>query len=183
MRVWRRLSSTLNIKANEACKVKLSHYTPWRRLGGRQYSSYSFLTSSLDGGEWSPSRPSRALLQAKGPPVPIGQEAGWAPEPVWTQTLHEKSSASVGDRTLVIQSVFSHKTDWATPAPMRHVTLENMCAQNWNMHFQLLFNHMQDQTKGGVQNITIYQRETGFHYTKWFRRVSSGSLAIPWISW
>jgi hypothetical protein len=26
-------------------------------------------------------------------PVPIGQEAGWAPEPVWTQKLEEKSSA------------------------------------------------------------------------------------------
>jgi len=27
----------------------------------------------------------------KGPPVPIGQEAGWAPEPVWTQRIEEKS--------------------------------------------------------------------------------------------
>jgi hypothetical protein len=27
----------------------------------------------------------------KGPPVPIVQEAGWAPEPVWTQRLEEKS--------------------------------------------------------------------------------------------
>jgi hypothetical protein len=26
-----------------------------------------------------------ALLQGKEPPVPIEQEAGWAPEPVWTQ--------------------------------------------------------------------------------------------------
>jgi hypothetical protein len=29
--------------------------------------------------------------------VPIGQEAGWAPEPVWTQRLEEKSSAPAGD--------------------------------------------------------------------------------------
>jgi hypothetical protein len=29
----------------------------------------------------------------------IGQEAGWAPEPVWTQRLDEKSFASAGDRT------------------------------------------------------------------------------------
>jgi hypothetical protein len=27
----------------------------------------------------------------KVPPVPIGQEAGWAPEPVWTERLEEKS--------------------------------------------------------------------------------------------
>jgi hypothetical protein len=31
--------------------------------------------------------------------VPIGQEAGWAPEPVWTQRLEEKSLASAGDQT------------------------------------------------------------------------------------
>jgi hypothetical protein len=68
--------------------------------GERRYSSYSFLTSALDGGEWSASRPSRGLPPGKGPPVPIVQEAGWAPEPVWTQGLEEKSS--VGDRTPVV---------------------------------------------------------------------------------
>jgi hypothetical protein len=76
----------------ECKKVKLSRYTPWRRLGERRYSSYLFLTSALDGGEWSASRPGRALPPGKEPPVPIGQEAGWAPEPVWTQRLEEKSS-------------------------------------------------------------------------------------------
>jgi hypothetical protein len=40
--------------------------------------------------EWSASRPGRALPPGKGPQVPIGQEAGWAPEPVWTQRLEEK---------------------------------------------------------------------------------------------
>jgi hypothetical protein len=57
----------------------------------------------------------------KVPPVPIGQEAGWAPEPVWTQRLEEKSSASVGDRTPVAQSVVRHCTDWATRLPFRYV--------------------------------------------------------------
>jgi hypothetical protein len=66
-------------------KLKLSHYTPWKRLGERRCSSYSFLTWALDGGEWSAARPGRALAQGKGLPVPIVQEAGWAPEPVWTQ--------------------------------------------------------------------------------------------------
>jgi hypothetical protein len=69
-------------------------------LGGeRRYSSYSFTTSALDGGEWSAPRPGRALPPGKGPPVPIVQEAGWAPEPVWTQRLQEISSAPAGDRT------------------------------------------------------------------------------------
>jgi hypothetical protein len=80
-------------------------------MGGRRYNSYSYLTSALDGGEWSASRPGRALSQGKELPVPIGQEAGWAPEPVWTQRLDEKSSASVGDQTPVVQSVVSHYTD------------------------------------------------------------------------
>jgi hypothetical protein len=46
------------------------------------YSSYSFTISELDGGEWSESRPGRALPPGKGSPVPVVQEAGWAPEPV-----------------------------------------------------------------------------------------------------
>jgi hypothetical protein len=53
----------------------------------RMYSSCSFTTSALDGGEWSASRPGRALTPEKGPPLRIGQETGWAPEPVWTQGL------------------------------------------------------------------------------------------------
>jgi hypothetical protein len=71
-------------------KLKLSHYTPQRRLGEIRYSSYSFSTSPLYGGVGSASGPGRALAPGKGAPVPIGQEAGWAPGPVWTQRLEEK---------------------------------------------------------------------------------------------
>jgi hypothetical protein len=72
--------------------------------GERRYSSYSFLTSAVDGGEWSASRPGRALPPGKGPPVPIVQEAGWASEPVWTRRLEEKSFASAGDRNPITRS-------------------------------------------------------------------------------
>jgi hypothetical protein len=85
-------------------KLKLSHYTPRRRRGERRYSSYSFSNSALDGGEWSASRPGRALAPGKGPQVPTVQEAGWAPEPVWTQRLEEKFSARAGDRTSIARS-------------------------------------------------------------------------------
>jgi hypothetical protein len=54
---------------------------------GRSYSSYSFTTSTLDGGEWSASLTDRALPPLKGHPVPTVQEAGWAPEPVWIKRL------------------------------------------------------------------------------------------------
>jgi hypothetical protein len=57
------------------------------------------------------------LAPGKGPPVPIGQEAGWAPEPEWTQRLEEKSlrlcQGSNLDRP-VVQPVARHYTDWAT---------------------------------------------------------------------
>jgi hypothetical protein len=75
-------------------------------MGGEQVYSYSYLTSALDGGEWSASRPGRALPLS----VPIGSEAGWAPEPVWTQGLGEKSFAPAGDRTPIVQPVVRHYT-------------------------------------------------------------------------
>jgi hypothetical protein len=37
--------------------------------------------------EWSASRPGFYSAPGKEPPLPILQEAGWAPEPVWTQIL------------------------------------------------------------------------------------------------
>jgi hypothetical protein len=70
----------------------------------KRYSSYTFLTSALEGGEWSASRPGCALPPGKEAPVPIVQEVGWAPGPVWTQRLEEKSSASVRDRNKVMYS-------------------------------------------------------------------------------
>jgi hypothetical protein len=84
-------------------KLKLSNYTPRRRLGERRYSSYSFSTSALDGGEWSASCPGHALAPRKGPPVSIAQDTGWVPELVWTQRLEDKF-ASTGDRTSIAWS-------------------------------------------------------------------------------
>jgi hypothetical protein len=86
-------------------QAKLSRY---RRAGDKRERTYSFcafLTSALDGSKWSASRPGRALPPGKGPPVPTGKEAGWAPELVRTHRLEEKSSESPGDRTLVARSV------------------------------------------------------------------------------
>jgi hypothetical protein len=63
--------------------------------------------------------PAALYPRGKNPPVPIRQKAGWALEPVWTLRLEEKSSASVRDKTLVVQSVVRHYNDWGTPAPVR----------------------------------------------------------------
>jgi hypothetical protein len=60
-------------------------------LRGRgSITPYSFMTSALDGDEWSASRPSHALSPGKDP----GQEAGWVPELIWTQRLRGKTLCS-----------------------------------------------------------------------------------------
>jgi hypothetical protein len=55
-----------------------------KAYGGVDVQTHVFLTSALAVGEWSASRPRPLYPQGKEPPVPIGQEAGWAPEPVST---------------------------------------------------------------------------------------------------
>jgi hypothetical protein len=45
--------------------------------------------------------PRPRFAPGKGSPVPIVQETGWAPEPVWTQRLEEISFASSGYRTSI----------------------------------------------------------------------------------
>jgi hypothetical protein len=99
------------VKLHPVKKLKLSHYTPRRRLGERRYSSYSFSTSALDGGEWLASRPGRPFAPGKGPPVPVVQEAGWAPET--TRKILCLCQGSNLDRP-VVQPVARHYTDWAT---------------------------------------------------------------------
>jgi len=62
----------------------------------------------------SATRPGRALTTGKGPTVPIVQEAGWAPEPVWTQRLEEKSFRLCRGSNLgrpVVQPVTRHYND------------------------------------------------------------------------
>jgi hypothetical protein len=117
-------------------KLKLSHNTPMESQGERMYSSYCFSTSALGGGELSASRPSRALHPGKQPPVPIVQVDGWAPEPVWTLSLEEKSSCLCrGSNLDWDQSVARHYTDWATPAHQKWVPVHTvLCLQSCGWH-------------------------------------------------
>jgi hypothetical protein len=67
--------------------------------------------------------PAALLPPGKGPPVPIVQEAGWAPEPVWTQVRGKILCLCRGsnlDRP-VVQPVARHYTDWATR--LRYVSM------------------------------------------------------------
>ena len=58
------------------------------------YSSTLPSTSALDGGGWSTSHPGRFTPGED--PVPIVQEAGWAPGPVW---MCEENLAPTGIRS------------------------------------------------------------------------------------
>jgi hypothetical protein len=89
MSMWRGYVSELRpptglllIPRYGALKAKAVPLHAMKTLGGRGRTAYLFSTSTLDGGELSASRPGRALLPGKEPPVPFVQEAGWAPEPV-----------------------------------------------------------------------------------------------------
>jgi hypothetical protein len=62
-----------------------------KALGGEEYSSYSFLASTLDGGKWSASRTTGTHCT----------ECWVGLKLVWTQRLEEKSFAR--DQTTVVQ--------------------------------------------------------------------------------
>jgi hypothetical protein len=91
------------------------------------------MTSVLDGGEWSASRPGRALPPAKGPPVPIGQEAGWASELVWTQRLEEKSL-----QQLVSDIIFTSKTCYGSEVSSTCALVRKAADEIRIMIFQIL---------------------------------------------
>jgi hypothetical protein len=67
--------------------------------------------------------PAALLPPGKGPPVPIVQEAGWAPGPVWTQRLEEKSFAPAGDRTPIARKSESGSNSWKTERLKRKTIL------------------------------------------------------------
>ena len=65
------------------------------------------MTTALEGGEGSASRPGRFLPPGKDP-LPIVQEAGWAPGPVWKGA---ENLASPGFDPRAVHPVDSHYTD------------------------------------------------------------------------
>jgi hypothetical protein len=97
-----------------------SLYTPWRRLGERRCSSYSFTTSALDGGESSASRPGRDFTPGERTPGTqctggwVGPRAGLDTEVIGKILCPRRGSNP--DRP-VVQPVVRHYTAWANPAP------------------------------------------------------------------
>jgi len=63
------------------------------------------MTEALAGGEWSAARSGRTLPPGKDL-VPIVQEAGWAPGPVWTDGKSRPQRDSILDRLARSQSLY-----------------------------------------------------------------------------
>jgi hypothetical protein len=63
------------------------------------------MTAALEGCEWSAARPGRTLPPGKDP-VPILQEAGWAPGPVWTGGKSRPHRESIPYRPARSQSLY-----------------------------------------------------------------------------
>jgi hypothetical protein len=122
-----------------------------KRLWGEEIELLSFSTSALYGGEWSASRSGRALAPGKGPSVSIVQGDGWAPEPVWTQSIEETffrlCRGSNLDRS-VVQSVARHYTDWATIIIVTTVTYSgltiNVAQNRWESISKVLRSNVQE---------------------------------------
>jgi hypothetical protein len=71
------------------------------------------MTSALDAVRGQRRAPA-ALNPWERTPVPTGQEAGWAPEPVWTQWLEEKSFRLCWESNLdrpIVQPLARHFID------------------------------------------------------------------------
>ena len=83
--------------------------------GEHRYNSTLSLTSARDGGVNATPQP---LYPRERDPVPIVQEAGWAPGPVWTGA---ENLASTGLDPRTAQPVASRYTDYAIPAHGLHV--------------------------------------------------------------
>jgi hypothetical protein len=87
---------------------------PRRRLGGEEVYLLLILDHGTRWGCVVSVTSGRASGPGKGPQVYIVKEAGWAPEPVWTQRLEQKSFRLCRGSNLyspVFQPVARHYTD------------------------------------------------------------------------
>jgi hypothetical protein len=105
----------------------------------------------------SASHPGRSLAPGEVPLVLIVQEAGWAPEPVWTQRLEEKYFRLCRWLNLdrpVVQS----DTNLSYPGSM-------MFPNNLFKYFTRVFNHPVEQKQTARE---IHMNPWGTeHWTKW----------------
>jgi hypothetical protein len=91
---------------------------PWRRMREWRYSSTHSLTSSLDGSEWSASRPGRFTPTQRAPRTHwIGGWVGpWAVLDAVVKRKIPSLRRESNPRTLTVQPVAQRYTDWTLMA-------------------------------------------------------------------
>jgi hypothetical protein len=77
---------------------------------------YSFLCLTLDGSEWSVSRPGHVLPSGKGPAYPMVKVLGGPQRASLVTKVRRRIFGPAQDQTLVFQSVVRYYTDCATLA-------------------------------------------------------------------
>ena len=97
---WRRLGNRrkLLLLAHRTLKGVPLHTI--KAYVGAEVEPQSFLSSGLDWGEWSTSRPGR-FTPLKEDQVPTKQEAGSAPETTWRPWKKKKSIPPAGNQTTI----------------------------------------------------------------------------------
>jgi hypothetical protein len=130
---WRNLNSpsrtTVRYKHHKyihQTKVKLSLYLNWEP----RYESV------VGSGVIAPRIPA-ALPPGKEPLIPIGHEAEWAPQPVWTRWWREKFQAPARTRTPDHPARSPALYHWAIPSPVLiryavRITLDE-CNKNYDI--------------------------------------------------
>jgi hypothetical protein len=101
--------------ARNNTKAKAVPLHAMKALGGEEIQLLLLLDlgTLLDRTEWLESHPSYALASGKGPLAHSVQEAGFAPEPLWTEARGKVLCLCQGSHIdrLVIQSIARHYTD------------------------------------------------------------------------
>jgi len=126
--------------------------------GERRYSSNSFSTSALDGGEWSASRSGRTWAPGKGPPVPLYRRRG-GPQSQSGHRLEEHSFRLCRGSNLdrpVVHPVARHYSDWATR--LRAVELvHQFCAKFFtSFMYALISKKLSRYRQAGANGETMY---------------------------
>ena len=83
------------------------------------------MTAALEGGEWSAGRPGRTLPPGKDP-VPILEEAGWTPGPVWMSVKSRPVLNTVGNCNTVASVIILYYNIMGPPSYMRSVVDRNV---------------------------------------------------------
>jgi hypothetical protein len=82
---------------------------------------------------------SAALPSGKMFPMAVEQEAGWAPEPVWTLQSREKCLSCAWNHSLAMQPLARRCTDWVISA---HCIIETMFKMQAMFIFSQVLSHL-----------------------------------------